>query len=227
MKIAIVGYGKMGRMIEQVAAARSHDVIARFDIDNNVRGDGLTAESLGGVDVALEFSTPDAVIHNIRRVIELGIPLVVGTTGWYEHLEHVKALVGERKGAMVYAANFAIGMNLFLKIADYAAGLFAGFEEFDPLIIEHHHRQKKDAPSGTALVLSPHLEAHYSGRTPVPVSVRAGYEPGTHIVGFDGEAETITLTHVARSRFGFAAGAVLAAERIAGKRGFYKFSELL
>lgn len=227
MKIAIIGYGKMGRMIEQVAAARSHQVIARFDIDNNVRGEGLTAASLAGVNVAIEFSTPEAAIHNIRRVIELGIPLVVGTTGWYGHLEDVKELVGERQGAMVYAANFAIGMNLFLKIADYAAGLFAGFEEFDPLIIEHHHRQKKDAPSGTALVLAQHLEAHYSGRTPAPVSVRAGYEPGTHIVGFDGEAETITLTHVARSRFGFAAGAVLAAERIAGKRGFYRFSELL
>jgi 4-hydroxy-tetrahydrodipicolinate reductase len=227
MRVAIIGYGKMGRMIEQVAAARGHEVIARFDIHNNVNGGGLTSQSLRDVEVALEFSTPDAAVHNIRRVIELGVPIVVGTTGWYSQLEAIKALVEDRQGTMVYAPNFAIGMNLFLKIADYAAGLFAQFEEFDPLIIEHHHKRKKDAPSGTALVMAQHLEAHYSERTPRPVSVRAGYEPGTHTVGFDGEAETITLTHVARSRFGFAAGAVLAAERIIGKRGFYRFSELL
>jgi 4-hydroxy-tetrahydrodipicolinate reductase len=227
MKIAIVGYGKMGRMIERVAAARGHEIVARFDVDNNIGGAGLTSDSLNGVDVAIEFSTPETAVQNIRRLAVLKIPVVVGTTGWYAHLDEVKRLVEENNASLVYGANFSIGMNLFFKIAGDAAALFSRYSEYDPFLIERHHKFKKDAPSGTALVIARLLRESYGERTPEAVAVRAGFIPGVHEVGFDSEADTITLTHTARSREGFAAGAVLAAEKIIGKRGVYEFPELL
>lgn len=227
MNLAIVGYGKMGRMIERTAAGRGHAVVARFDIDNNVNGEGLTPESLAGVDAAIEFTTPGTVLENIRRLVALKVPVVVGTTGWYEKLEEVRDSVNASGGSLVYGANFSIGMNLFFRIVSEASHLFAGHSEFDPFLVEHHHKFKKDAPSGTAIVIANHMRKAYGDRTPDAVAIRAGYVPGTHEVGFDSEADTITLTHTARSREGFASGAVLAAERIAGKKGFYEFSELL
>jgi len=227
MKIAIVGYGKMGKMIEGVAASRGHEVIARFDIDNNQRGEGLTAESLKGVEVAIEFSTPDTAVENIKRLVALRVPTVVGTTGWYDHLDEVKRSVAEHGGALVYGANFSIGMNLFFRIVRDAAAFFAHHDQYDPFLIEAHHKFKKDAPSGTALVLERLMRESYGERAPEAVAIRAGYIPGTHEAGFDSEADTITLTHTARSREGFAEGAVLAAEKIAGRRGVYEFSELL
>jgi 4-hydroxy-tetrahydrodipicolinate reductase len=227
MKIAIVGYGKMGRMIERHATARGHDIVARFDIDNNQGGAGLSRESLAGADVAIEFSTPDAAVENLRRLVAIKIPVVVGTTGWYAYLDEIRRLVGEHGGSMVYGANFSIGMNLFFKIAHDAAVLFARYREYDPFLVEHHHKFKKDAPSGTALVIAGLLNESYVERTPEAVAIRAGYAPGTHEVGFDSESDMITLTHTARSREGFAAGAVIAAERIIGKEGVYEFQELL
>lgn len=227
MKIAIVGYGKMGRMVEQVAATRGHEIVARFDVDNNERGEGLTAETLEDVDVAIDFSIPGAVIHNVRRLVDLGVPTVVGTTGWYEHLDEVKRLVNERGTALVWGANFSVGMNLFFKVVRYASELFARFDEYDAFLIEHHHRFKKDAPSGTALVIERLMRESLGERTPHSLSIRAGHAPGTHEVGFDAEADQITLTHTARSRQGFAVGAVIAAELIAGRKGFYEFPELL
>jgi 4-hydroxy-tetrahydrodipicolinate reductase len=227
MKIAIVGYGKMGRMVERIAVQREHEVVARFDIDNNAGGEGLTAESLNGAKAAIEFSTPDTAIENIRRLVALRVPTVVGTTGWYGQLEEVKRLVESNNAALVWGANFSIGVNLFFKLAREAAAMFAHYEQYDPFLIEHHHKFKKDAPSGTALVLARCLRESYGERTPEAVSVRAGHIPGTHEVGFDSEADTITLTHTARSREGFAAGAVLAAELITNKHGIYEFSELL
>jgi 4-hydroxy-tetrahydrodipicolinate reductase len=227
MKIAIIGYGKMGRMIERLALARGHEISGRFDIENNIGGAGLTAEALAGVDVAIEFSTPETAVENIRRLVSLRVPTVVGTTGWYSRLDEVRDLVGRENGALVYGANFSIGMNIFFKIAQHAASLFARSNEYAPFLLEQHHQFKKDAPSGSALVIASLLRESYGERTPEAVSVRAGYVPGTHEVGFDSEADTITLTHTARSREGFAAGALLAAELIMGKRGVYEFSELL
>lgn len=227
MKIAIVGYGKMGQMIERAALARGHEVAARFDVDNNVAGAGLTAASLAGVEVAIEFSTPATVIANLRRLVARRVPTVVGTTGWYAQLDEMKQLVTEHDAALVYGANFSIGMNLFFKLVQDAATLFARYDEYDPFLIEQHHKFKKDAPSGTALVIARLLGESYGARTPEAVAVRAGHIPGTHEVGFDSEADTITLTHTARSRAGFAAGAVLAAELIASRQGVYEFSELL
>ncbi len=227
MKIAIVGYGKMGRMIERIATARGHEIAARFDIDNNIGGAGLTAESLAGVDAAIEFSTPDTVLENIQRLVALRVPTVVGTTGWSAKLEEVKRLVESNEAALVYGANFSIGVNLFYKLVRDAAALFAEYGDYDPFLVEAHHKFKKDAPSGTALVIADQIRESYGGRTPEAVSIRAGHIPGTHEVGFDSEADTITLTHMARSREGFAAGAVLAAEKIVGRRGMYEFPELL
>ena len=227
MNIAIVGYGKMGRMIERLATERGHSIGARFDIDNNADGEGLTAESLAGVDAAIEFSTPETALQNIRRLVELRVPTVVGTTGWYGRLEEVGQLVQANAAALVWGANFSIGVNLFFKLVRDASALFARYGEYDPFLIEHHHKFKKDAPSGTALVLARLMQESYGERTPAAVSLRAGHIPGTHEVGFDSEADTITLTHTARNREGFAAGAVLAAELIAGKQGIYEFSELL
>jgi 4-hydroxy-tetrahydrodipicolinate reductase len=227
MKIAIIGYGKMGRMIERLALARGHEICGRFDIDNNIGGAGLTAEALAGVDVAIEFSTPETAVANIRRLVSLRVPTVVGTTGWYSQLAEVRRLVEKENSALVYGANFSIGMNIFFKIAQHAATLFARYNEYAPFLFEHHHQFKKDAPSGTALVIESLLRESYGERTPEAVSIRAGYVPGTHEVGFDSEADTITLTHTARSREGFAAGALLAAQLIIGKRGVYEFSELL
>jgi 4-hydroxy-tetrahydrodipicolinate reductase len=227
MKIAIVGYGKMGRMIEQAAIARGHEIVARFDIDNNVRGAGLTEETLAGVDVAIEFSTPEAAIDNLRRLIELRVPVVVGTTGWYQQLDEIRSLAARHEASLVYGANFSVGVNLFFKVAQYAAGLFAQYETYDPFLIEHHHKFKKDAPSGTALVIEKLMRESYGERLPHSLSIRAGYAPGTHEVGFDSEADTVTLTHTARSRQGFAHGAVVAAEMIVGRWGVYEFSQLL
>ncbi len=227
MNIAIVGYGKMGRMIERIATERGHSIVARFDIDNNANGEGLTAKSLAGVDAAIEFSTPETTLQNIRRLIELRVPTVVGTTGWYAELEEVGQQVQSNNAALVWGANFSIGVNLFFNLVRDASALFARYGEYDPFLIEHHHKFKKDAPSGTALVLARLMQESYGKRTPAAVSLRAGHIPGTHEIGFDSEADTITLTHTARSREGFAGGAVLAAELIANKQGMYEFSELL
>ena len=227
MKIAIVGYGKMGQMIERTAKSLGHDVIAHFDIDNNVKGSGLTAENLSGVDVALEFSTPETAVENLRRLIVLKIPVVVGTTGWYGRLDEVKQLVEKHEASLVYGSNFSIGMNLFFRIVRDASQMFVRYSEYDPFLVEHHHKFKKDAPSGTALVIAGLMKEIYGERTPQAVAIRAGYVPGIHEVGFDSEADTIRLTHTARSREGFARGALLAAEKIRGRRGVYEFSELL
>lgn len=227
MKIAIVGYGKMGRMIERVAESRGHSIAARFDINNNAGGAGLTAGAMAGVEAAIEFSTPDTVLENVSRLVALGVPTIVGTTGWHAQLDEVRRQVDRAQGTLVYGANFSIGVNLFYRIVREAAALFAPYDSYDPYLFEAHHRFKKDAPSGTALVIAKQIRESYGDRTPEAASIRAGHIPGTHEVGFDSEADTITLTHTARSREGFAAGAVLAAEKILGRKGVYEFSELL
>jgi 4-hydroxy-tetrahydrodipicolinate reductase len=214
MRIAIVGYGKMGRMIERIAEARGHEVIARFDVDNNRGGEG-------------EFSTPETAVENLRRLIELRIPVVAGATGWYARLDEIKKLAAESGGQLVFSSNFSIGMNLFFRVVREASMLFARHDQYDPFLVEAHHKFKKDAPSGTALIIAKLMRESYGDRAPEAVAVRAGHIPGTHEVGFDSEADTITLTHTARSREGFAAGAVLAAEKIVNKQGVYEFSELL
>jgi 4-hydroxy-tetrahydrodipicolinate reductase len=227
MNIALVGYGKMGKLVEQVAVREGMTVSLVLDSKNNGQCEGITRENFSGIDVCIDFSTPQIVVHNIQRVAALGVNIIVGTTGWYEHLDEVRAIVSAHNIGFVYGPNFSIGMNVFFQIAEHAARLLSRFEGYDPFIEEAHHKFKKDAPSGTAIMLRQILERSYQNRAIPVTSVRAGYIPGTHAVSFDSEADTITLKHEARNRQGFAEGAVFAAKWIAGKKGFYEFRQIL
>ena len=218
MRIALVGYGKMGRLIEELAPGCGIEVTGRFDI-----GQPLVA---GDYSVAIDFTMPDAVVDNVRRAANLGIHLVVGTTGWAEDLETVRGIVDFAGIGLVYGANFSIGVNLFFRAVRDAAKLLATRPEYDPFLWEMHHRHKKDAPSGTALVLQSILRDAY-GRNVEASSTRGGEVPGIHTVGFDSEADSITLTHTARSRKGFALGALVAAKWIEGRTGLHAFEQVL
>jgi 4-hydroxy-tetrahydrodipicolinate reductase len=227
LNLALLGYGKMGRTIAQLAPSRGFEVRLTLDIDTNAGGAAITRESFKGIDVAVDFTTPDAAVQNIRRIAELGVNLVVGTTGWHDHLEEVRAIV-ERSGVgMVYAANFSIGVQIFYRLACAAAKEFAPFPMYEPYLTEAHHRAKKDAPSGTALELKRQVQPILGARGVPVASVRAGFIPGTHEFGFDSEADTVIIRHTARSRQGFAEGALYAARWVVGKEGLFAFSDIL
>lgn len=226
MKIALIGFGAMGKLIKSLAENKKHEiavVIDESDADLNVQE---LAEKLKGIDAAIDFSTAEAVERNVRACLLAQVPLVQGTTGWNAQKDAVKNLVEAANGAFVFGANFSVGVNLFYRIADFAAELFAKFDDYETFIEERHHSRKKDAPSGTALKLKDIVAEHITKDFSV-AATRAGNIPGTHLVGFDGHADTIELTHTARSREGFASGAILAAEWIVGKKGFYEFTEVM
>ena len=227
MNLALIGYGKMGRLIEELAIARGHRVVFKVDIDENHDGLALTERNLKGVDVAVDFTTPEAVVRSVERVTALGVNMVVGTTGWMDQLEAVRSMVEAKGVGFVYGSNFSIGVNLFFRLMEAAAAQFRQHSQYDPWIYEIHHRAKLDAPSGTALKLKQILEKVYEGREVSTASNRAGTLPGEHTVGFDSEADTLTFTHTARSRLGFASGALHAAEWVLGKKGFYEFPDIL
>jgi 4-hydroxy-tetrahydrodipicolinate reductase len=220
MKIALLGYGKMGRMVEEAASRQNTEVACIIDPVAGARG------RLQDCEVVIDFSEPAAVIDNLERVAAAGLAMVVGTTGWYDRIDEARRIVDEKQIGFVYGSNFSIGVNLMFKIARYSARLFSRFASHEPFITEAHHQFKKDAPSGTAIFLKREVEAEYNRDVPV-ASLRAGFIPGTHTVGFDSEADTLTVTHTARSRAGFADGAIIAAQWIAGRRGFYEFSEII
>jgi 4-hydroxy-tetrahydrodipicolinate reductase len=227
MNLAIVGYGKMGRLIEQLAPEYGASIALKLDEFNNADGAGITAESFRGVDVAVEFSIPSAVVANVERIAALGVNLVIGTTGWAGNMDEVRAAVERHGVGLVWSPNFSIGVNVFARVVAEAARLLADEPEYGAWAWEIHHATKKDAPSGTLLKLV--AEMKKAGYT-LPVdtaSNRAGRHPGTHEIGFDSAADTITLRHTARSREGFARGALRAAQWIAGKKGMYEFSEVL
>lgn len=227
MNIALIGSGNMGRMIEGMAAAHGMSVTAMFDIDAPLRDNNETRECLREVPVLIDFTAPDAVAATVQTVAKLKKHLVVGTTGWSSSLSEITETVREAGIGMVYASNFSLGINLFYKIADYAGTLFSACRQYDPYLLEAHHKAKKDAPSGTALTLASIVEASMQ-RPDIPVtSIRAGYIPGTHEVGFDSRADTVRLVHTARSREGFAEGALLAARWISGRTGLYRFADVL
>lgn len=226
MKIALIGYGAMGKLIETLAGDENQEIAVIIDESSaNLSAEEL-ARKLKGVDAAIDFSVAEAVLRNVEACLSANVPLVEGTTGWNNEQETIKNLVEEKQGAFVFGANFSIGVNLFYKIAGYAAELVGKFEDYEAFIEEQHHSRKKDAPSGTALklkeILAKNIEKDFS-----VASTRAGHIPGTHRVGFDGAADQILLEHAARSGEGFAAGAILAAGWIVGKRGFYEFTEVL
>ncbi len=226
MRIALLGYGKMGKLVEQIALREGWEVGPRLDIGDNVQGSGITRTSMSGVDVAVDFSQPDAVIANIEAASRAGVTIVVGTTGWLNDRARIQRRVEQTAIGLVYGSNFSIGMNLFFTIVSHAAQVIAKIPQYEAFLEEQHHRAKKDAPSGTALTLAELMRPYFKNQEPGISSVRAGYIPGNHIVGFDSEADTILLEHRARSRQGFAEGAILAARWIAGKKGFYEFHDV-
>jgi len=225
--LAIVGYGKMGKLIERLAPEFGFRVALKLDEFNNANFEGLTEENFRGVDVALDFSIPSAVRRNAEGISALGVNLVIGATGWLDQVEAVQAAVDRNGTGAVWSPNFSIGVNAFFRLVAEAARLLAGQPEYGAWAWEIHHSSKKDAPSGTLLKLVEEMKKAGYGRSIDTASNRAGTHPGTHEIGFDSAADTITLRHTARSREGFARGALQAAQWIAGRKGFYEFSEVV
>jgi 4-hydroxy-tetrahydrodipicolinate reductase len=210
----------MGKLIEQLAPEYGFTIHARLDVNDDLR-------QAAGSDVAIEFSTPHAALGNIETLAALGIPTVVGTTGWLEHMDRVRTVVGKGGAGLVWAANFSIGVNVFLRAVHETARLLASEPAYGAWAWEIHHSTKKDAPSGTLLALVNEMKAAGYARNIDTSSNRAGAHPGTHEIGFDSAADTITLRHTARSREGFARGALKAAQWIPGKKGVFEFKEIL
>jgi 4-hydroxy-tetrahydrodipicolinate reductase len=226
MKLALIGYGAMGKLVEALARTEGHEVSRAFTSRDGARGAESLTEELRGHDAAIDFSVADAVRTNTEACMRAGVPLVEGTTGWNAQSEDVRRIVAEANGALLYGANFSIGVNLFYRVVAHAAELFGAVSGYEPFIEEAHHSRKRDAPSGTALKLRDIVAAHTKGDISV-ASTRAGHIAGTHRVGFDSLADQVLLTHTARSREGFAAGSILAARWIVGKRGVYEFTEAI
>jgi 4-hydroxy-tetrahydrodipicolinate reductase len=227
MKLAIVGYGKMGRLIERLAPEYDCEIALRLNQANNGRFEGLTRQNLEGIDVAMEFTSPRAAPENLERLSASGVNTVTGTTGWSNEMDRVRGAVERNGTGMVWASNFSVGVHVFGKVVSEAARLLASQADYGAWAWEIHHAAKKDAPSGTLLTLVEKMKAAGYGREISTSSSRAGAHPGTHEIGFDSAADTITLRHTARSREGFARGALRAARWLAGKKGFFEFGQII
>jgi len=234
MRIALIGYGKMGHEIEAAAQEQGETIARTFDIGNPV-----DAAALADVDVCIEFSTPQTVVQNIRVVVEAGKDIVVGTTGWYDRLDEIRPLV--KNSGLLYSPNFSIGVNMMFRLASAAAEMMNNASAYDPYIHEWHHRQKADSPSGTALKLAEILLAKIHRKQKLEAgkvegkidpsalhvsSTRVGTVPGTHIVGFESDADSLEIKHVAKTRRGFALGAVRAAQWLKGKKGIFTMDDV-
>lgn len=241
-RIALIGYGKMGKMLAAMAAERGCEVVAIIDPHASEAKAEISLENLNHCDVCLEFSHPSAVMTNLQQLIALGQTVVVGTTGWNQHAQEIREMVEKAGTGLLFGANFSIGMSVFSRIVEAAVRYMDHFDNYDVLGLEEHHRQKADSPSGTAIELAKLIIAN-SSRKDIALyetahrkiepqelhfsSIRGGYIPGTHSVIFDSEADSIELTHRARSRNGFAHGALEAAKWIKGKKGCYNFTDML
>lgn len=226
VRLAIIGLGRMGQAIEELAPARGFDVVARVDAAHNSNGEGITADSLHGAQVAVEFTEPTAALPNIHAALAAGVPIVVGTTGWYASLPLVLNEVARVDGALLWAPNFSIGVQIFERIVEEAARLASAAPGFDAHIVETHHAAKKDAPSGTAAKLAQTARRAWGRDVPV-TSVRVGSVPGTHELLLDAPFEQIRLEHVARDRRVFAEGALVAARWLVGRRGVFQMRDVL
>jgi 4-hydroxy-tetrahydrodipicolinate reductase len=235
MKILLLGYGKMGRTIEQIALERGHTIAGRIDVTNRADMDQLTKKD---VDVAIEFSSPESAVENIAYCIKKGWPVVSGTTGWLSQRAHIESLTEEHKGAFFYASNYSIGVNLFFRLNRYLAKLMNG-QAYDVKMEEIHHIHKLDEPSGTGITLAEGIidevngvegwvlaPENKEGHLPI-TSVREGEVPGTHIIRYDSDIDSIEIAHIAHGRKGFAMGAVVAAEWLKGKEGLFGMNDLL
>jgi len=226
-QLAIVGYGKMGKLIEQLAPEYGFEVRARSNSSANANGSALTKAALDGVDAAVEFTTPEAAPGNLLRLAERGVPTVTGTTGWMARLPEIRAAVEKHDSGLVWGPNFSVGLNLFRQVVAEAARLFAVQEEYSAWGWEIHHGSKKDALSGTLLALAEDMKRNGYARAVNLSASRAGTVPGTHEIGFDSAADTITIRHTSRNREGFARGALRAAKWVVGKKGVFEFREIL
>lgn len=221
VRLALVGMGRMGRQLEALAPERGFEVVATLDAaDAPIR-----RVALAGADVAIEFTRPDAAVPNVRDLLAAGCPVVVGTTGWYEQLPDVAREVAQARGAMLWAANFSLGVNLMLELAREAGRLMAG-TPFDAHLVETHHAAKLDAPSGTAVVLERAAREGLGRAVPI-TSVRTGHVPGTHTLVFDGPFEQLRLEHEARDRRVFAEGALVAARWLVGRTGVFTMRDVV
>jgi 4-hydroxy-tetrahydrodipicolinate reductase len=242
LRIALIGYGRMGRAVEGVAEERGHDVVARLRSGDDPEGGGVPADALGDAEVAIEFTRPDAAVANIERAAAAGLDLAVGTTGWYDDLDRVRSAVEGSGIGLIYSANFSLGTQLFFRLVRHAARMADRLEGYDAYVLEAHHSRKRDHPSGTARRLAEILLGELSGKTrwvetpgdgePDPKALqvavlRAGENPGMHVVGLDGPDDVVELRHQARSRRGFARGAVAAAEWIRGRSGVFTIDDML
>lgn len=241
-KICLIGYGKMGRMMHQLAQDKACEVVGIIDPHLPEYASEITKESLQNADVAIDFSHPAAAVSNLKRLIELKQNTVVGTTGWHDRLSEIRGEAQKAEIGFLYGANFSIGMNLFSRLVSNAVEVFDSFVDYDLFALEKHHAQKQDSPSGTAIELAK-LILEASGRKNKVVwdklerrlepdefhfaSLRGGSVPGTHSLFFDSAADTIELSHIVRSRATFAHGALMAARWIAGQKGVYSFSDMI
>jgi len=223
-RVALIGMGKMGKALAELAPSRGWEVVAALDEAHSKSG--ISRGTLNGADVAIEFTTPEGAPQNIRAVAAAGIPIVVGTTGWYGELADVARDVTAANGALLTAANFSLGVNIFEQIAAFAGALLAKTPGFEAHLVETHHSAKKDAPSGTAATLEKAVSAAYGKSIPI-TSVRVGAVPGTHEIIFDSPFEQIHLEHIARDRRVFAEGALVAAAWLIGKRGVYSMKDVV
>ncbi len=219
IKIALIGYGKMGQEIE--ALCKDSEIFEIVSISYKNKDESLDLEGIAKADVALDFTSKDVVLKNIQEVSKLGVNMVVGTTGWSDSLDEVKKIIEKNKIGFIYSPNFSVGVNIFFKMMDNAIKLFAKLPEYDAYGLEIHHKAKKDSPSGTALKIASKIKGLNF------TSIRAGRNPGFHEVVFDSEADGITLSHQAYNRVGFAKGALMAAEFIKNKKGVYSFEDIL
>lgn len=236
MRIALIGYGKMGKMIKEVAEQRGHDVVLKINIENL---EDFTADNMAQVDVAIEFTAPESAYDNVIKCIDFGVPVVSGSTGWNEKLETAKEYCRQKGGSLLHASNFSIGVNIFFEVNKLLARLMASQPEYDVTLKEIHHTQKKDAPSGTAVTLAEQVIANlprkqswvnhesYHPEKLTIISERVDPAPGTHHVKYTSEVDDIEIIHTAHSRKGFALGAVLAAEFIADKKGVFTMQDVL
>lgn len=236
MKIALVGYGKMGHAIEEIAVKKGHEIVLKITIDNT---EDMTFENLQKADVAIEFTGPDSAVENIRKCFEAGVPVVSGSTGWLDKWEDIKNECIEKGGSLLYASNFSIGVNLFFELNTYLSKLMKDYDEYDVLMQEIHHTQKRDAPSGTAITLAEQIlenvswkkqwvNRHENNREELEIiSERIDPAAGTHKIKYTSPIDDIEIIHTAHNRVGFAGGAVKAAEFLAGKKGIYNMKDVL
>lgn len=235
MKIALIGYGKMGKEIEAIAEERKHEIVLIVDSTNF---DLVTDKDFKKADVAIEFSKPEAAVDNIKKCLNVGLPVVVGTTGWYKDFKDIEKLCKQKKGSLFHATNFSIGVNLFFKVNTYLAELMNKYEEYDVSMEEIHHIQKLDKPSGTAITLANQIIeqlkrkkkwsiSHQDENTLFIKDIRQGEVPGTHSVKYFSDIDDIEITHRAHNRKGFATGAVVAAEFLKGKSGIYTMNDII